>query len=392
MDCKGVRMIPTVICSLKGSRSYAVTHASINAYSKSEILLSQPKRSTFGESYNAALVKAFKKHDEVIIANDDIAVLPWTYDVLMEDVATIKSHAKGNGYKVGFIGARFDSHGIQTQNIKHLIGKENDVFAVEVVAPVFAYLSKEAFEAAQFPPLNWFSDNLMCMDLLEKGFRHFVSRSYVHHVGSMSIGTDHDRLTQESKKWIRKNRPDAAEKMFPSLSAVYESMCAEPSDINEHLPTLSKLANGCEVIVELGMRYGLSTVALLHGIKTGTVHSYDLQKTFAVHGISELAKDNDINFVFTEADCLEVDIPECDLLFIDTLHNYSQLKQELALHSAKSRKYIVMHDTTSFGTKDETGTGQGLNPAIREFLSSNKGWKQKAVYTNNNGLTILERV
>lgn len=392
MDCEGVRMIPTVICSLKGSRSYAVAHASINAYSKSEILLSQPKRSTFGESYNAALVKAFKKHDEVIVANDDIAVLPWTYDVLMEDVETIKQHAKGNGYKVGFVGARFDSHGIQTQNIKHLIGKENDVFAVEVVAPVFAYLSKEAFESAQFPPLNWFSDNLMCKDLTDKGFRHFISRSYVHHVGSMTIGTDHDKLTQESKKWIRKNRPDLASQMFPSLEDVYKSMCKETSDINEHLPTLSTYASECNVIVELGMRYGLSTVALLHGIGKGSLYSYDIQKTFAAQGISELAKDNDINFVFTEANDLEVEIPECDLLFIDTLHNYSQLKAELSLHASKSRKYIIMHDTTSFGTKDESGSGQGLNAAIREFLSANKSWKQKAVYTNNNGLTILERV
>lgn len=387
-------MIPTVICSLKGSRSYAVTHASINAYSKSKILLSQPKRSTFGEAYNAALTKAFRTHSEVIIANDDIAVLPWSYDILMDDVETIKSHAKGNGYKVGFVGARFDSHGIATQNIKQLIGKENDVFAVDVVAPVFAYLSREAFESAQFPPLNWYSDNVICRDLIEQGFKHFVSRSYVHHVGSMSIGTDHDRLTSESRTWIRKNRPDCAAVMFPSLAQTYESMCKESSDINEHLPTLSEYASECKTVVELGMRYGLSTVALLHGLsgKRGALLSYDIQRTFAAQAIEELARESDVRFMFTEADDLTIEIPKCDLLFIDTLHNYSQLKRELELHSGKVGKYIIMHDTVSFGTKDETGAGQGLNQAIRELLLKDKSWKMHRVYTNNNGLTILKKV
>jgi len=34
----------------------------------------------------------------------------------------------------------------------------------------------------------------------------------------------------------------------------------------------------------------------------------------------------------------------------------------------------------------------GLKPAIDEFLQQNSHWKVKEVFTNNNGLTILERV
>ena len=34
---------------------------------------------------------------------------------------------------------------------------------------------------------------------------------------------------------------------------------------------------------------------------------------------------------------------------------------------------------------------KGLMPAVNEFLDSNKDWYLKERFTNNNGLTILER-
>lgn len=35
---------------------------------------------------------------------------------------------------------------------------------------------------------------------------------------------------------------------------------------------------------------------------------------------------------------------------------------------------------------------KGLWPAIEEFLENNKNWKIKERFTNNNGLTILEKL
>ncbi len=35
---------------------------------------------------------------------------------------------------------------------------------------------------------------------------------------------------------------------------------------------------------------------------------------------------------------------------------------------------------------------KGLKPAIDEFLENNSNWKIKEVFTNNNGLTVLEKV
>ena len=109
---------------------------------------------------------------------------------------------------------------------------------------------------------------------------------------------------------------------------------------------------------------------------------------------------------------LDLEIKEnYDLTFIDTWHVYGQLKRELEKFSKVTNKYIIMHDTTIDGYKGETirfkqsaeeqskKTGipvdeinKGLVPAITEFLESNKNWKIRESFTNNNGLTVLEKI
>ena len=56
------------------------------------------------------------------------------------------------------------------------------------------------------------------------------------------------------------------------------------------------------------------------------------------------------DFHFTVGDTKAIDIEETDLLFIDTLHTYDQLAAELARHGMKARRWIVLHDTTTFAT------------------------------------------
>lgn len=387
-------MTPILICSLHGSKTLKVCETSILAYTKCVPIIKKVKRSTFGESYNKALAEAFKTYDEVIIANDDICLTPDSYALLLQDVEQLKQSAIENGFKLGIVGARFDSQGLPTQMISNLVGRQNEVFQVPVVAPVFAWISKEAFETAKFPPLNWFSDNILCMDLDKAGFLHFVSRSYVHHAGSQTIGNDTVSLMNEAKPWLKENRPEFHDAVFPSLDSMYKALCETKSDINEHLPVLYRYASQSKVVVELGTRYAVSTIALLNGLKSETPKSlfaYDIVRTGEVNICETLAIDNGINFTFTQADDLAIKIPECDFLFIDTLHDYKQLSQELALHSGRVRKWIALHDTTSFGHVDESGGGSGLMKAVNEFLAYGN-FKIKESYRNNNGLTILERV
>ena len=176
------------------------------------------------------------------------------------------------------------------------------------------------------------------------------------------------------------------------LQEIYEGLCNTPSDINEHLPTLKKYAEECDHITEMGVRWVVSTYALLMG-KPKKMISYDIN---SIHWdvIRDMVKE-DTDFSFEVASTLELEIEQTDLLFIDTLHNYNQLSEELKLHGNKSKKYIIFHDTTSFEWIGESYEGKvdeiGLWPAIEEFLQENPHWELYERFENNNGLTILKR-
>ena len=144
----------------------------------------------------------------------------------------------------------------------------------------------------------------------------------------------------------------------------------------------------------MGVRNVVSTWALLLA-KPKKLISIDLYNP-AYYGPNDLelvqncAVEYEIDFEFVIGNVLNMEIPECDLLFIDTLHNYNQLKQELSLHSNKVKKYIIFHDTESFRFKGETNNENGIWPAIEEFLEENKHWSVYEIFTNNNGLTIIK--
>ena len=165
----------------------------------------------------------------------------------------------------------------------------------------------------------------------------------------------------------------------------YKQLCETPSDINEHLPTLRKYAILCESIVELGVRGMVSTWALLAG-KPETMVSVDIVHTSEHKGNDEAAKEmarrEHITWHFEQISSLDLRFRRCELLFIDTLHFYDQLSQELKLHSPHTTKYIIMHDTVI----------PEMQRAVDEFLTGNSDWKIKEVLTTLTGLTVLQRV
>ncbi len=173
----------------------------------------------------------------------------------------------------------------------------------------------------------------------------------------------------------------------PTLSELYQAACATASDIHQHCPTLYALAKECRQVTEMGTRTAVSTTALLFAQPDNLV-CYDRVRYPQVDVLQALA--GRTAFAFHQADVLRVEIEETDLLFIDTWHVYGQLKQELRRHAGKVRKYIVLHDTTTFGEHGETPGHAGLWPAIEEFLAEGL-FILKCRYENNNGLTVLER-
>lgn len=182
--------------------------------------------------------------------------------------------------------------------------------------------------------------------------------------------------------------------VIQSLEARYAALCAEESEINEHLPTLRRLAAECDAVVEFGTWFCKATTALALGARRRLVSVdhlvwgdvAEIKRHIAL--IESLAGGK---FEFVAADTSQPGIFEkCDLLFIDTMHNYRQLRAELAQHGNKAARYLVLHDTVKFGDVGDDGQA-GLRPAIDEFLAANPHWRVEAVYENNNGLIVLRR-
>lgn len=161
-------------------------------------------------------------------------------------------------------------------------------------------------------------------------------------------------------------------------------------DISEHLGRLRELASGLDYITELGTRGADgSTVAFL-AAQPKRLWCYDIAPAPNLQRFGNPVGRTELRF--TQVDVLTVTLEETDLLFIDTLHTYTQLSAELWLHSEKARRFIVLHDTTTFGHRDEVGGGPGLWPAVEEFVERARGvWRVAERYEHNNGLTILTR-
>ncbi len=175
-----------------------------------------------------------------------------------------------------------------------------------------------------------------------------------------------------------------------SITSNYNRCVSFPSDINEHMPTLQKYASECKHITEMGVRTVVSTWAFLEA-KPKKLVSIDINDC-PISQAQNLAKDAGIDFAFIRGDTRKIEIEETDLLFIDTWHVYEQLQKELELHANKAKKYIILHDTTTFGVRGEDPNQLGLWPAVEEFLNTNTNWKLRERFYNNNGLTVLERI
>lgn len=174
----------------------------------------------FGDAYNAGIDYAFSQgHDSLIVSNDDVVLTPTTLDLLAQDAEILES----NAVNLGFLGARSD-YVLPDQNIRFPVhddrqeglrwASEAKIKETGVIAPIFATISKKAWDIAKFPSTNWYSDNIICHDLQEAGFRHFVSRAYVHHAGSQTVGTDFKKCHEEPREWIKANRPDMYEVFY----------------------------------------------------------------------------------------------------------------------------------------------------------------------------------
>lgn len=168
-----------------------------------------------------------------------------------------------------------------------------------------------------------------------------------------------------------------------SLEKRYELAASQPSDLNEHVPTLKELATGCEVVIDMGTRPGVSTIALLAAQPKQLV-SY----APGLNGLVKIA--GKTSLVSVRDDTRTASPLPCDLLFLDTEHSADHVYAELDRHAPDCRGRIVLHDTVVFGEK--YNGGPGVLPAVRRYLREHQEWTVMRHDRNNNGLMVLTRL
>lgn len=189
-----------------------------------------------------------------------------------------------------------------------------------------------------------------------------------------------------------------------ALQALYERHCQTPGSTNPLLPRLRALASECDTVVELGTKHGRSATAFL--MAGCEVWSYDIVESKHARALQKITGKR---WHYTIADTRRIEIPECDLIFFDSLHTYGQLDAELRLHASKSRRFLVFHDTITFGVVGARGEDgvhswtfpqpvqevppehRGIRLAIDEMMVREPCWRIREHVPTSHGLLILER-
>lgn len=176
----------------------------------------------------------------------------------------------------------------------------------------------------------------------------------------------------------------------PVLKERYERLLREDSDIRDHLSTFVKAVGElqAETVIELGVRYGVSTIAWLYALE-GQGHLWSVDCSFPVPG----PPCTDINLLDPQGplgvqkhwtfllgydtwpEILDALPDEADIVFIDTNHVYEETLDELDLFYPRVRPggRIYLHDTAI----RETGNAVTPQPAypvrtaVEEFCKEN---------------------
>lgn len=173
-----------------------------------------------------------------------------------------------------------------------------------------------------------------------------------------------------------------------TLEDLYFKAWRSGPNIGEHCPTLRLLAMECEAVTEFGTDNAVSTTAFLAG-QPRRLTTIDLVPSPKAEELKPFA--GRTHFEIIQGDSLTMNIAYTDLLLIDSKHTFAQLAAELERHAEKVQRWIVLHDTVTFGETGEDG-GRGLTAALNQFLFGHQEWGIVAEWKTSHGLTVLRRI
>lgn len=175
-----------------------------------------------------------------------------------------------------------------------------------------------------------------------------------------------------------------------SIIDLYNSYMSEVDHSSWYLEELMRLAYECDTITEIGMFQGHSISAFLR-TRPKKLTGYEIDMSHIRRDVfHHLCPDNtELEFIRGDSLTMPV-IDECDLLFIDTVHRYEHVIQELNRHGNQAQKFVVVHDTNY--PPDHKNPTKKVGDAVREFVDNSNGlWYHYKELTERSGMMVIAR-
>lgn len=249
----------------------------------------------------------------------------------------------------------------------------------------------------------WWGDTALMSYIHAYGHRAgIVKAATVEHVdGGSQTGGDWSHLAEQLEadrrafaEWVRR---------LPSpefdLEALYERVCGLPSDIRAHLPRLRSLVEQLKAqdVIELGVRGGVSSVALLAGVSETGGHLWQVDvcrppRQLLHEQVTFIEGDDTDRAVLQQ-------LPDgADVVFVDTSHRYGHTCREIELYAPLVRNggCMVFHDTAEEVFPEHEGTERDfpVRTAVDEWVTAEVAAgriesSDRWVYFDDHGLTVV---
>jgi len=153
-------------------------------------------------------------------------------------------------------------------------------------------------------------------------------------------------------------------------------------DMVPHVEQLKELASHAKVVVEFGLRGGVSTWSMLDGLpENGKLFGVDIDPN--AHLARRVREDP--RFTFIVGDSVKVELPpKADLVMIDSSHEYEQTVRELETAASMDPRVIALHDYLYEETPD-------VRRAVDEFVDSQEMYAFRTIHPSRWGLAVLRR-
>jgi GT2 family glycosyltransferase len=190
------------------------------------------------------------------------------------------------------------------------------------------------------------------------------------------------------------NSPDSAVKKNELLGArladLYAAAVEEGSDISEHISLLYKLASCVDHVTNLSS-VGVESATAFVQAKPEHCAIYCSLNSPGIVRLKCAAHFAGLDYIFAEFK-RDIEIEQTDLLLIDAIHTEDVISCELSRYACRVKKYLIFHDTETFGLVGELPGSRGIWPAISNYMREHPEWQLLQHYSNCNGLTIFERL